>query len=171
MDYQCETRNHQNQEVRVGQNEQEAAVFRKANFFVHNLRGQVGGVDYQFKLAAPWNGFRYLLRRDEHVLASARKSTRMHAFEEDQPLIRHHLVEFQLEVAGQAYTLTPLDRHGLTFVLEQSGNEVGRYAMRPLNAQERGEWNGDLRLPDDWSVALAGFIAWILREARGRMSG
>ena len=87
MEYQIDTSKHRTKEVRIGRNNQEVAVFRKANFFIHNLQALVEGTDYQLKLAAPWNSFRYQLRQGERELASAKKSTRMHAFEADRLVV------------------------------------------------------------------------------------
>jgi len=170
MDYQIDTRNHRTQEVRIGRNDQEIVVFRKVNFLIHNLQGTVDGLDYQMKLAAPWNGFRYQLRQGDQELASAKKSRRMHAFEPDRPLIRHHLVEFQVDVSGRTLSLTPRDRHGLVYVLEEAGEQCGRLAMRSFETQQGGQWQADLTPPEGWSVPLAAFVAWLVREGRSRMS-
>ena len=170
MEYQVDTSNHRTQEVRIGRNNQEVAVFRKANFLIHNLKAQVEGTDYQMKLAAPWNKFRYQLRQGQRELASAKKNTRMHAFEADRPLIRHPLAEFDLDVAGQPYKLTPIDRHGLTFILEQAGNEIGRLSRRSFEAQRDAQWKADLSVPDNWSEPLGAFVAWIAREGYSRIS-
>ncbi|MGE0460649.1 MAG: hypothetical protein AB7Q16_04700 [Vicinamibacterales bacterium] len=105
MDYQIDSRNHRTQEVRVGQHDQEIAVFRKVKFFILDLRASVGGLDYQLKHAAPWNGFRYQLRQGDRVLASATRHRRMHASEPDRPLIRHTLVEFHRDVSGRSLGL------------------------------------------------------------------
>ena len=166
MEYQIDTRNHETYEVRVGLNNQEVACFRKANFFIYNLRGEVDGADYQMKMPAPWTGFRYRLRRGRFELASARKHGRMHAFDPDRPLIRHHLVEFELELHGRALVLTPEDRHGLSYVLRENEDQRGRLVMRTFEAQRDGDWEADLEVPDDWSVPLAGFVAWLAREGR-----
>jgi hypothetical protein len=169
MDYQLDSRNHRSQEVRIGRNDQEIVVFRKVNFFIHNLQANVDGLDYQLKRAAPWNGFRYQLCQGQPILASATRHRRMHAFEPDRPLIRHNLVEFHLDVSGRALNLTPQDRHGLLYLIEEAGNQCGRLAMRPFESQTDGAWEADLSVPDDWSVAQAGFVAWLAREGRSRM--
>ncbi len=145
-------------------------TFRKVNFLIHNLQGRIGGVDYQLKRAAPWNGFRYQLCLGNQVLASAMRHRRMHAFEPERPLIRHNLVEFQLDVSGRTLNLTPEDRHGIAYRLDESGDQRGRLAMRSLEAQMGGEWEADLAPPDGWSVPLAAFVAWLARESRFRMS-
>jgi hypothetical protein len=166
MEYQIDTRNHRTQEVRVGRDNQEVAVFRKAGFLIHNLKGGFQGVDYQMKLPAPWTGFRCRLRQGEFELASAKKQRRMHAFEPDRPLVRHQLVEFQLDVHGRALQLTPDDRHGLTYVLREGDVERGRLAARTFEAQQGGPWQADLQVPEDWSVPLAAFLAWLAREGQ-----
>lgn len=171
MDYQTDSRNHRSQEVRVGSGDREVATFRKVNFFVHNLRGQVDGIDYQLKHAAPWNGFRYQLCAGDRVLATATRHRRMHAFEPDRPLIRHHLVEFHLDVAGRPLKLIPVDRHGSSFRLEAADQERGRLDMRSFDEQRGGEWEANLGAPDGWSVPLAAFVAWLARESRSRMRG
>ena len=94
----------------------------------------------------------------------------MRAFEPDRPLIRHHLVEFQLDVAGRALNLTPEDRHGNSYRLEEAGQERGRLARRSFEAQRGGEWEADLTAPDGCSVPLAAFVAWLARESRDRMT-
>lgn len=170
MDYQTDGRRQRPQELRVGEGGQEVAVFRKVNFFVYNLRGRVGGLDYQLKLPAPWNGHRYQLCADSQVLATATRHRRMHAFEADQPLNQHFLVEFELDVAGRILKLVPEDRHGSSFRLEESGQERGRLVGRSFAAQAQGEWEADLSAPDGWSVPLAAFVAWLARESRARMS-
>lgn len=169
MDYQIDSRNHRTQEVRVGQDEQEVAVFRKVNFFIHNLRANVGGLDYQLKHAAPWNGFTYQLCQDNQVLATATRHRRMHAFEPDRPLIRHNLVEFRLDVSGRQLDLTPEDRHGSAYALAEAGQPRGRLTMRAFDAQMEGAWQATLAAPDGWSVPLAAFTAWLAREGRSRM--
>jgi len=169
MDYQIDSRDRRTQEVRIGQNDQEVAAFRKVNFFIHNLRANVGGLDYQLKHAAPWNGFRYQLCQGNQVLASATRHRRMHAFEPDRPLIRHNLVEFHLDVSGGTLVLRPEDRHGSSYVLEEAGQQRGRLTNRPVEAQMGGSWQAELRTPDDWSVPLAAFVAWLARESRSRM--
>lgn len=170
MDFQIDTNNHRTQEVRVGVNSQEVACFRKANFFIHNLQAEIEGSGYQLKLAAPWNGFRFQLRQGDRELATARQKRRMHAFDEDRPLIRHPFVEFDLDVGGRSYCMTPEDRHGLSYVLSEGESEIGRLAMRTFEEQKNAEWKADLSLPDDWGVPLAAFVAWIGREGRARMS-
>lgn len=169
MDFQVDSRNRRTQEVRIGQSEQEVVVFRKVNFFIHNLRANIGGLDYQLKHAAPWNGFRYQLCQGNQVLASASRHRRMHAFEPDRPLIRHNLVEFRLDVSGRTLDLTPKDRHGSTYVLEEQGQPRGRLSMRAFDTQVGGLWQEDLSAPDGWSVPLAAFVAWLAREGRSRM--
>jgi hypothetical protein len=169
MEYQINTGNHRTQEVRVGRDNQEVAFFRKASFFIYNLAAKVEGVDFQMKLPAPWTHFRYRLRQGEHELANAKKQGRMHAFEPDRPLIRHRLVEFELEVHGRAHQLTPEDRHGLTYVLREGDEERGRLVMRTFEAQQQGLWQEDLQAPEDWSVPLAAFVAWLAREGRRGM--
>ena len=171
MEYQIDARNHRSGVVRIGVDNQQVATFSKAGFFIYNLRGQVDGLDYHFKLAAPWNGFRFWLLQNERQLASAKKKTRMHAFDVDRPLIRHYLVEFQVDIDdGRTLILTPEDRHGLTYRFDQNGEEVGRLAMRSFDAQREGEWQADLKSPDDWTVPLAAFAGWIAREGRSTMS-
>jgi hypothetical protein len=167
MTYQIDART---QEVRIGQNEQEVAVFRKVNFFIHNLRATVGGFDCQLKHAAPWNGFRYQLCQGDRVLATATRQRRMHAFDESRPLIRHNLVEFQLDVGGRTLSLTPADRHGATYLLEEAGQPRGRLSMLSFETQLEGAWQADLSAPDDWSVPHAAFVAWLAREGRSGMS-
>ena len=169
MDCQIDTSNHRTQEVRVGLNNQDVALFRKAGFFVHNLRATLDGAEYQMKLPAPWNGFRYRLYRGRDELASAGKHRRMHAFEPGRPLHRHHLVEFDLDVGGRAYRLTPEDRHGLSYVLTEEDDRRGQLRMRDFGAQGEGGWREDLEIPDDWSVPLAAFVAWLAREGRSGM--
>lgn len=169
MDYQTDTGNHQTETVRVGQHDQEVSVFRQVNFFIHNLVGTVDGMDYQMKLAAPWNGFRYRLRQGDHELANAKKKIRMHAFEPDRPLIRHHRAEFELDVQGRAIQLTSEDRFGLIYTLSEGHSECGRLVMRSREAQESGEWQADLQAPDGWSLPLAAFVAWLAREGRAGM--
>jgi hypothetical protein len=171
MGYQIDSRNHRTQEVRVGQNDQEVAVFRKVHFFIYNLRARVDGLDYQLKLAAPWNGFRYQLCVGSQVLATATRHRRMHAFEPDRPLIRHNLVEFELDVAGRTLRLTPEDRHGSSYRLDEAGRERGRLAMRSFESQTGGDWQAELTAPDGWSVPLAAFVGWLARESRTRMTG
>jgi hypothetical protein len=170
MNYQLDTRNHQTQGVRIGQDDQEVVAFRKVSFFIHNLRGQIDGLDFQLKHAAPWNGFRYQLCQGNHVLATATRHRRMHAFEADRPLIRHNLFEFQLDVGGRALTLTPEDRYGNVYRLDEAGQERGRLAMRSFEDQKDGAWQEDLTPPDGWSVPLAAFVGWLARESRSRMS-
>lgn len=171
MDYQLDSRNHRTQEVRVGVENRQVAIFNKASFFIQNLRGDVDGVEYQLKLAAPWNALRFQLRQGESELASARRSRRMHAFEADRPLIRHHMVEFQLDIPHTpTVMMSPEDRHGLVYVLTNADGEFGRLSMRSFAAQEAGEWQADLTLPAGSSVPLAAFVGWIAREGRGDMS-
>ncbi|MGD9906550.1 MAG: hypothetical protein AB7U83_24040 [Vicinamibacterales bacterium] len=170
MDYQIDSRNHRSQEVRVGESDQEVAAFRKVNFFIQNLKAEVGGLDYEMKLAAPWNGFRYQLVQAGRVIATAKRHGRMHAFDASRPLHRHPLAEFELDVSGRTMTLTPLDRHGTTFRLDEGGTECGRLAMRPFDAQRGGEWQEDLTAPLGWSAPLAAWIGWLAREGRSRMS-
>lgn len=169
MQYQTDTRNHRTQEVRIGCDDREVAVFRRASFLIHNLGGEVDGVEYQLKLAAPWTGFRYLLRQGEHELASAKRHGRMHAFDADQPLVRHRLVEFELDVGGRLYRLRPEDRHGATYGLLEGDEQRGRLAARPFEEQRGGAWEGDLQAPSDWSVPLAAYVAWLAREGRRLM--
>ncbi|HVS65286.1 MAG TPA: hypothetical protein VMT85_17480 [Thermoanaerobaculia bacterium] len=169
MGYQIDARDHSL--VRVGRDDQEVAVFRKAGSFIHNLEGEVDGVEYQMKLAAPWTGFRYLLRQGTHELASAKRRGRLHAFEADRPLVRHRLVEFELEVHGRQYRLTPEDRYGLTHALCEGDEQCGGLVMRTFEAQRDGPWQADLQAPSDWPVPLAAFVAWLAREGRGRMGG
>ncbi|MEZ5318893.1 MAG: hypothetical protein R2752_15950 [Vicinamibacterales bacterium] len=168
MDYQIDNRS--TQEVRVGVDDQEVAAFRKVSFFIHNLQGRVEGSDYLLKLAAPWNGFRYQLCRGEQVVASAKRRSRMHAFEPDRPFVRHTLTEFELDLVSRRMTLTPEDRRGISFRLDENGQARGRLAMRPFEVQRDGAWPADLRAPDGWSVPLAAFVAWLAREGRSRMS-
>lgn len=170
MDYQTDGRNQRSQEVRVGEGGQEVARFRKVNFFIHNLRANVGGVDYELKRAAPWNGFRYQLCAGSQVLATATRHRRMHAFEPDRPLIRHTLIEFHLDVSGRAFDLIPQDRHGGTYRLEEAGEVRGRLAMGTFEEQMGREWEADLAAPDGWSVPLAAFVAWLARESRAVMT-
>lgn len=170
MRYLTDGRNHRTQEIRVGEEGREVAVFRKVNFFIHNLRGSVGGVDYQLKLPAPWNGFRYQLCAGSQLLATATRHRRMHAFEPDRPLIRHNLVELRLDVAGRALDLIPEDRHGSSYRLEEANQERGRLALLSFDAQMGGEWQAELEAPDGWSVPLAAFVAWLARESRTRMT-
>lgn len=169
MNYQVDSRNHRTQEVRIGQNEQEVAVFRKVNFFIHNLRAHVGGLEYQLKHAAPWNGFKYQLCQGNQVLATAARLRRMHAFDPDRPLIRHNLVEFHLDVSGRTLNLTTEDRHGSAYVLVEAGQPCGRLTMRAFDAQRGGSWQADLAAPFGWTVPLAAFTAWLAREGRSRM--
>ncbi|HVS65305.1 MAG TPA: hypothetical protein VMT85_17580 [Thermoanaerobaculia bacterium] len=169
MEYQIDARNQRSQVVRVGRDDQEIGVFRKASFFIHNLEGKVDGIEYQMKLAAPWTGFRYLLRQGGRDLASAKRQSRLHAFEASRPLIRHRLVEFELDVQGRHYRLTPEDRHGLTHGLHDGDERCGRLAMRPFEAQQGGSWQADLEAPADWSAPLAAFVAWLAREGRRLM--
>ena len=168
MEYQLDA-GGRSQEVRVGQDDRQVAVFRKTGFLVHNLEGTVDGLEYQMKLAAPWTGFRYLLRQGAHDLASARKQRRMHAFEPDRPMIRHQLVEFDLDVYGRLYRLTPEDRHGLNHALCHGDEKCGCLIMRTFEAQTGGPWQADLQAPSDWSVPLAAYVAWLAREGRSLM--
>jgi hypothetical protein len=167
MEYQIDAAGR-SQEVRVGQDDREVAVFQKSGFLIHNLEGNVDGLEYQMKLAAPWTGFRYLLRQGEHDLASAKKQRRMHAFEPDRPLIRHQLVEFALDVHGRLFRLTPEDRHGLNHALYDGDKKCGCLSMRTFEAQEGSLWQADLQAPSDWSVPLAAYVAWLAREGRSR---
>lgn len=169
MKYQVDTRNHRSQEVRVGRDDEEVAVFRKASFFIHNLEGTVDGLEYQLKLAAPWTGFRYLLRQDDRELASAKKKARMHAFEPDRPLVRHRLVELELDVDGRPYRLTPEDRHGNVYRLYEGDEPRGGLFLRTFDAQMEGRWQADLEGPEGWSAAHAAFVAWLAREGRRLM--
>ncbi len=169
MDYQIDTRNERSQEVRVGRDQQEVAIFRKAGFLIYNLGAEVDGIDYQMKLPAPWTGFRYRLVTGKHELANAKKKRRMFAFEPDRPLIRHLLVEFDLDVQGRLYRLTPEDRHGLTYVLLEEDEECGRLVLRSFEAQQTGSWQADLQAPSDWTVPHAAFFAWLAREGRSGM--
>lgn len=166
MEYQIDTRSFRKQNLRVGQGNQEVAVFRKAHFLIYNLKGQVEGRDYQLKLAAPWNGFRYQLRQGDQELATAKRTARMHAYDPDRPLSRHRLVEFQIDLGSQTYNLTPGDRHGLNYILEEAGRECGRLALRSFEEQRDGEWQADFSSPEGWSVPLAAFVAWLAREGR-----
>jgi hypothetical protein len=170
MVYQIDSRKHRTQEVRVGESNREVATFRKVNFFIQNLEAHLGGLDYQMKLAAPWNGFRYQLVEATRVIASAKRRSRMHAFDASRPLYRHPLSEFDLDVSGRTMKLTPLDRYGTTFRLEEGGNECGRLAMRAFDDQMGGEWQADLAAPPGWSAPLAAWIGWLAREGRARMS-
>jgi len=170
VDYQTDSRNHRSQEVRVGEGGQEVASFQKVGLFVHNLRGDVGGLEYQLKRAAPWNGFRYQLCAGSQVLATATRHRRMHAFEPDRPLVRHTLVEFQLDVAGRLLQLIPEDRYANACPIEEAGRERGRLAKRSFDDQTGGDWEADLAAPDGWSVPLAAFVAWLARESRDFMS-
>src|SRR5690606_29611696 len=74
VDYQIDARSEGM--VRVGKDDQEVAVFTKAGWLSFNLAGKVDGREYQLKLAAPWTGFRYLLREGPRELASAKKRSR-----------------------------------------------------------------------------------------------
>ncbi len=134
------------------------------------MRATAGGLEYQLKHAAPWNGFRYQLCQGTHVLATAKRHRRMHAFDADRPLIRHSLVEYQLAVSARMLSLTPEDRHGTTLRLEEAGQPCGRLVMRAFEAQRDGQWQADLSAPDDWSAPHAAFVAWLAREGRSRMS-
>jgi hypothetical protein len=169
MKYQIDARDQRTQEVRVGVGDEEVVVFRKVNFLIHNLRAEVEGVNHQLKLAAPWNGFRYRLMGAGGELASATKKTRMHAFDPDRPLIRHHRVEFELEAGDRTFLFSPEDRHGDGYVLLEGGAERGRLAMRAFQQQQGGDWQADLEAPDDWSVSLAAFVGWLAREGRSGM--
>ena len=169
MEFHFDTRNHRTQEVRVGREDRDV-VFRKAGLLVQNLVGTCEGIEYQMKLAAPWNGFRYQLRQSGNKMASASKSRRMHAFESDRPLIRHQLVEFELDIHGRVFRMTPQDRFGLTFVLTEGDRQCGRLALRDFEGQGKKQWEGDIEAPDDWSEPLAAFVAWLAREGRGAMS-
>ncbi len=169
MEFQIDTRKQRPQEVRVGQDNQEVAVFRKASFFIHNLAEKFEGIDYQMKLPAPWTGFHYRLRQDKLELAKAKKRGRMHAFESDRPLIRHRLVEFDLGIDDRTYQLAPEDRYGLTYTLREGNQECGNLILRTFEAQQEGAWEADLRVPEDWSVPLAAFVAWLAREGRRGM--
>jgi hypothetical protein len=170
MDFQIDSRDQWTQELRVGQREQEVAVFRKVNLWIHNLRATIGGLEYQLKNAAPWNGFRYQLVQGDRVLATAKRHRRMHAFDANRPLIRHNLVEFQLDVSGRALALIPEDRHASSHRLEEAGQTRGRLSMRGFEDQMAGAaWPAILTAPDDWSVPHAAFVAWLAREGRSRM--
>ena len=169
MEYQVDTRNYRTQELRVGEDNLEKAVFRKAGFLISNLAANVGGASFQMKLPAPWNQFRYRLRQGDHELANAKKKSRMHAFEPDRPLIRHWMVEFELDIQGRILQLTPQDRSGLSFVLRDGDEVCGRLTSRTFEAQQEGSWEADLQAPAGWSVPLAAFTAWLAREGRGRM--
>ena len=171
MDFQTDTRDRRTQEVRIGVDDREIVVFHKATFFIHNLVGKVEGIDYHLKLAAPWTGFRHRLLQSDQELATAKKRGRMQAFDPDWPLTRHRLVEFDLDVHGRAHLLTPEDRHGLTYVLREGDDERGRLVMRSFEAQHEGAWQADLQAPEDWSVPLAAFVAWLAREGREGMAG
>ena len=151
--------------VRVGQDEREIAVFRKAGFFSFNLEGRVDG-DYQLKLAAPWTGFRYLLRSGRREIASAKRRTFLHAFDPGQPLTRHRQTEFDLDVDGRQYRLVPEDRFGLTVAILAGDERVGELAMRTFEGQQQAEWQADLRAPDPWPVPLAAFVPFLTREGR-----
>ncbi len=166
MVFQFDTRNYRTQEVKIGREDQEAVVFHKTNFLIQNLAGTFEGIKYQMKLAAPWNGFRYQLRQDGREAANASKSRRMHAFEPDRPLVRHNLVEFELDIHGRVYRLVPDDRFGLVFTLREGDEERGRLVQREFEAQRGEKWEGDLQAPEDWTVPLAGFVAWLVREGR-----
>jgi hypothetical protein len=166
MEYQIDTRNHLTQEVRVGRDNQEVGVFRKASFLIYNLEGAVDGVEYQMKLPAPWTGFRYRLRQAKHELASAKKRTRMHAFEPYRPLVRHVLVEFELDIQGLSCRLSAEDRYGLTFALYEEDQRCGSLTPRTFEAQSAGSWEADLQAPEGWSAPLAAFVAWLAREGR-----
>lgn len=168
MEYQIDTR-QRNHEVRVGRDQREVAVFRKVAFFIYNLEGSVDGVDYQMKLPAPWTGFRYRLRRGEQELASAKRVGRLHAFEPDQPYLRHRLVELELDLAGRSFRWTPEDRHGQRFVLFDGEQRCGCLNLRSFEAQAASPWQADLELPDDWPVPYAAFLAWLAREGRRAM--
>ncbi len=153
----------ENREVHIGIGDKAVASFRKAGFFVQHLSGTWEGTDYQFKLAAPWTGFRYRLRRGGLEMASAKKQGKMHAFEEDRPFVRHHRLEYAIDAEGRAYVLTAQDRFGLCFSLTSGSETCGRYAARPFDEQQ-GSWNGDFDVPDDWSVPLVAFVVWVVRE-------
>ena len=169
MEYQVDTRNHQSEEVRVGLDQEEVAVFRRVGFFVRNLTARMDGVEYQMKLPAPWNGFLYRLRRGDQELANAKKKRKMHAFEPDRPLIRHMMVEFEIDIQGRTYRLTPEDRHGTDFVLREGEEELGRLTPRTFEEQRDGTWEADLRMPADWSIPHAAFLAWLVRDGRSGM--
>lgn len=169
MELQIDTRKYRIQEVRVGQDDQEVAIFRKASRFIQNPAGKFEGLDYQMKLAAPWNGFRFQLRQGDHELASAKRKRRMHAFDPDRPMVEHQLVEFDLDVQGRAYRMTPEDRFGLTMVLREGEQECARLAVREFEKQRGGPWEADLQAPDDWTVPLGAFVAWLSRESRRGM--
>ncbi|MCB1034250.1 MAG: hypothetical protein KDD47_10495 [Acidobacteria bacterium] len=170
MEYQIDTRNHRTQEVRVGFEDQEVAVFRKVNFLIFNLEAKIGGIPYGLKLPAPWNGFRYRLFEERQELANARKLRRMHAFDKARPLIRHMLVEFELEVGDRLLHMVPDDRHGTEFDLLEGEEPIGRLALRSFEVQTEGGWQADVQVPDDWSAAHAAFVAWLAREGRRGMS-
>lgn len=156
--------------VAAGEGGREAATFRKVNFFIHNLEAQVGGFHYRMKLAAPWNGFRYQLVQAGRVIAHAKRRGRMHAFDASDPCTADPLAEFELDVSGRTMTLTPVDRHGTTFRLEEGGRECGRVAMRPFDDQGGGEWPSELTAPTGWSAPVAAWAGWLAREGRARMS-
>lgn len=170
MEYQVDARNLRKQYLRIGQDNREVAIFRKANFFVHNLKGQDDWADYQMKLPAPWTQFRYWLYHREEQLVSAKRKNRVHAFDPDRPFSRHSIVEFDVDFHQRALSLVPLDRHGMTFVLREGEEEIGRLTMRTYEAQKGAEWQADLITPDDWTPPHAAFMAWLAREGRSSMS-
>jgi len=166
MELQVDTSRREKQELRIGRDNQEIVAFRKASLFIHNLVGEFEGDNYQMKLAAPWNGFRYRLRRGESDRASAKRKRRMHAFEPDRPLVRHQLVEFELEIGGSEYRMTPEARPGLNLGFRQGDVACGRRTQRDFDQQKGAPWHADLEIPDDWGVPVAAFVAWLAREGR-----
>jgi hypothetical protein len=170
MEFQVDTRKIRNPEVRMGLREHEITVFRKVNSFIHSLKGEIQGVEYQLKLPMPWNGSRYRLLKQKRELASATRTGDLHAFETERPLIRHRRIAFDLNIKGTDYRLTPEDRWGLSYVLYKGAQTCGYLSLRSFEEQQIGEWQGDLEVPEFWTPPLATFVAWLAQESRISMN-
>ena len=156
MDYQIDSR--KGKQLRIGREDETLAVFRRKNFFIHNLVGSLGGHDYEMSFPAPWTGFRYRLRQGQHAIATARRER-----------IRQRIVEYELSVMGRAYRLLADDRHGYRYDLLEGEEARGGLTQRDFEAQ--AEWSGDLQVPDDWSPPIAAFVGWLVYEGQQAVSG
>lgn len=148
-DYQIDARRLR--EIRVGQDGETVATFLQGRF-IQDMKGEVAGDSCAMKLPAPWRGFRYRLEQDGRELANA-----------SRPNVKDRIVSFDLEMPGRKLRLVAQDRHGLQYLLLEAGGEYGRFRQRDFGEQD--EWSADFHARDA-SVALAAFVAWLVREGR-----
>ncbi len=166
MKYQIDTRRLDQRGLRIGRDDVEIAVFGKAKSLFDHLEGTFDDVEYRMKLPAPWTGFRYRLLQGKEDVATAKRQIQTYAFDPERPFSRHKRVDFLLDVDSRSFRIFPEDHFGYTYMVHLAEDQCGSVVQRSFADQRDGLWEADLEAPEDWSVPLVAFLAWLAREGR-----